>query len=517
MIMAAAVAAAAVTPLVLDSPYPEIVSERSPYNGLWGGSHPTPTGWTVLPCQTASLVFAARVGDSDDALILCPDQGALYDLTRSVFLPIAGASWPATGVGWGWIGGSPREIAPSCPAGALFLVEPVNGTIFQIACEASSSACTARPVGAVPTSASPLRAMSVFMTETNETMASLWVSGDHGTFVFSVSCSPTRQPSTLSPSLALTGVGANASSYSAALGLVALGNDTALSILDAFTGALVTWDWVTDVDEGWGAPVDGPISALAFGPDGTLYIGNAVCLNLRFANGTYSRIDGAAGLPAANITSIAIDTRTLAETPPRDPTLPRVWIGTLSGAILFDPAVQPADDVNAAGPALYFSAVRRQQALEAAGRPIQGSEPLVLPHAQRWRVFRGPRYLTVTPEDTLSTPVPTGGVACVGNSAYVRTATAGVAILEAEQWTLAKKAAWMEALQVGEDRRAPRPAPHHHHATQCSLRTTASSLASVARVALVHGGCRRTSRATPMIQIRSGHPLCSRVTFLRRR
>jgi len=188
-------------------------------NGLrttGSGSHPTPTGWTVLPCQTASLVFAARVGDSDDALILCPDQGALYDRTRSVFLPIAGASWPATGVGWvdWWL---PQRGRTVMPCGGATLVEPVNGTVFQIACEASSSACTARPVGAVPTSASPLRAMSVFTTETNETMASLWVSGDHGTFVFNVSCSPTRQPSTLSPSLALTGVGANASSYSAAL------------------------------------------------------------------------------------------------------------------------------------------------------------------------------------------------------------------------------------------------------------------------------------------------------------
>lgn len=193
--------------------------------------------------------------------------------------------------------------------------------------------------------------------------------------------------------------------------------------------------------------VDSPITALVYGPDGTLYIGNAVCLNLRFPNGTYARIDGPAGLPAANITSLALDTRTLVETPPRDPSLPRIWIGTLTGAILFDPSVDPADDVNAAGPALYYGAVRQQQALEAAGL-ARGGAPLELPHAQRWRFFLGPRYLPVNPADTLSTPVPSGGIACAGNTAAIISGSSGVGVLNAQLWTLAQKAAWMEALQV---------------------------------------------------------------------
>jgi hypothetical protein len=117
--------------------------------------------------------------------------------------------------------------------------------------------------------------------------------------------------------------------------------------------------------------------------------------------------------------------------------VPRVWIGTSVGAILFDPAVDPSDDVNAAGPALYFGSAR------------SGAAPLLLPHAQRWRFFLGPRYLPVTPTDTLSTPIPTNGLACVGDTAYTLSGSAGVGALTAELWTLAQKAALMEAQQVG--------------------------------------------------------------------
>jgi hypothetical protein len=151
-----------------------------------------------------------------------------------------------------------------------------------------------------------------------------------------------------------------------------------------------------------------------------------------------------AGLPAADIVSLAIDTRTLVETPPRNPQTPRVWIGTATGAILFDPSVDPADDVNAAGPALYYGAVRRQQRLP----PSDAGVPLLIPHAQRWRFFLGPRYLPVSPADTLLTPVPARGIACVGNTTFLLSGTAGVGALTAELWTLARKASLMEELQV---------------------------------------------------------------------
>ena len=388
-------------------------------------------------------MFAARLdgGNASADIIVACSEGGLYDLTRGI--PLAWIGGPS---GAQWVFSATHGSAAS----PLFAASASDSNLYEVACDVG--ACTATAVGALPWAlGSSVQALVAFPAG-NAT--SVWVSGDAGTAALLVSpAQADRRGALAAPWLYLPGVAANASAYSMALGVVALGNDTALTILDAASGALLAWDWVTDPVEGWGAPIDDSITALAYGPDGTLFIGNDICLNLRFANGSYARIDGPAGLPIANITSLAIDARTLVETPPHDPALPRVWIGSTMGAVLFDPSVDPLDDVNAAGPALYYGAVRRAAALSKAARSGGNADaPAVLPHAQRWRYFAGPRYLPVTPSDTLSTPVPPRGIVSVGDATAILSGGAGVAVLRAELWTLAQKAAWIEALQPAFDR-----------------------------------------------------------------
>jgi hypothetical protein len=458
----------------------------------------------------AAPVSAADGSDSVGALLACSD-GSFFDLTHNVSLLVKGGPPVSSLVFSAALSGVP----PKSTAGLLYGAGAGDPNVYQYACTlgASGPGCTATAVATLPWSDTQvLTAFTVASNATGGVSASVWVSGASGTAVFQLPVAAAAAAAG-PPWLVLPGLGANASSYSVTLDLVALGNTSALTLLDASSGAVVAWDWVTEVAQGWGAPIDGPVTALAYSPDGTLYIGNDVCLNIRFTNGTYSRIDGPAGtcvpcllrtpscwnrpldpltlapaahththththtlapppphpdagLPAANITSLAIDTRTLVETPPRNPLTPRVWIGTATGAILFDPTVDPADDVNAAGPALYYGAVRRQQLMEAEERARQaaagasaaaatGSDaaPLLLPHSQRWRFFLGPRYLPVSTADTLSTPVLTRGLACVGDSTFLLSGSAGVGALTAELWTLAQKASLMETLQVRRDSR----------------------------------------------------------------
>lgn len=64
-----------------------------------------------------------------------------------------------------------------------------------------------------------------------------------------------------------------------------------------------------------------------------LYVGTPTCLDVRYVNGSVARIAGRAGLPWGNITAIAIDPITSAAGWP----VPRVWLGTTRGVVLWDP------------------------------------------------------------------------------------------------------------------------------------------------------------------------------------
>jgi hypothetical protein len=225
------------------------------------------------------------------ALLSCTDD-TLYDLTHDVSLAVIGGPRVST-----LVFGSVLTNAP----GSIFAASIVDSILYQFACALSANpSCTASAVATLPWG-NTSKVQSILVVPIPENMlVNVWASTGTDTAIFQLPVAGTpvfesegRRLS--SPWLELPGLGANTSAFSATLGVVALGNESALTLLDATTGAVVVWDWVTDVAQGWGAPIDSPVTALAFAPDGTLYIGNAVCLNIRFVNGTYARIDGPAG------------------------------------------------------------------------------------------------------------------------------------------------------------------------------------------------------------------------------
>ena len=63
--------------------------------------------------------------------------------------------------------------------------------------------------------------------------------------------------------------------------------------------------------------------------DGTLYIGNRVCLNTRSPGQVYNRVGPDQGLPTGNITAVGVGT---GGGPPLDPSRrQQVWLGTAFG------------------------------------------------------------------------------------------------------------------------------------------------------------------------------------------
>lgn len=52
--------------------------------------------------------------------------------------------------------------------------------------------------------------------------------------------------------------------------------------------------------------IDDSVSSLGFDGSGNLWIGNDVCVNKMSADLTLDRVDGLAGLPYPNITSISV-------------------------------------------------------------------------------------------------------------------------------------------------------------------------------------------------------------------
>ena len=233
--------------LVNDSPYPELVSVRRPFNGLWESpSHPMPSGWNSVTCASATSVFTAMVTEansttSEHLLVGCSD-GGLFDLTADVALAWSGPS----NVDWIFSSGD----------GPIFAAGASNASLFWVTCNVGGSpGCSATAVGSLPWAlGTAVRALTVVSTANS---TSVWVSGEAGTAVFRISSealADVNNGALLTSWLDFPGLAANASAYSSVLGVVALGNWTALSILDAATGALVAWDWVTDVDNGWGAP-----------------------------------------------------------------------------------------------------------------------------------------------------------------------------------------------------------------------------------------------------------------------
>ena len=74
---------------------------------------------------------------------------------------------------------------------------------------------------------------------------------------------------------------------------VAVGTDQKLYILDAAKlGSVIRWEWVTQLSTASGGVVDAPITTMAYDACGSLWIGNAICVNVMFKDRSFIRISG---------------------------------------------------------------------------------------------------------------------------------------------------------------------------------------------------------------------------------
>ena len=142
-----------------------------------------------------------------------------------------------------------------------------------------------------------------------------------------------------------------------------------------------------------------------FDEAGDLYVGNDIALNIRAAeDGAVSRIDGGAGLPYANISSIV----TSVSSPPGGAS--QLWLGTDMGIV------------------------------------VRSSDPAADPE---WRYLYGPRWHPGKSVSALEAVTEAGGV----SSTTVFAATdGGVVFIEQQLWTLARKAKVMQAALARHDR-----------------------------------------------------------------
>jgi len=172
--------------------------------------------------------------------------------------------------------------------------------------------------------------------------------------------------------------------------------------------------WITPLD-GSGAPpqsddltssrffrvpgiIDASPSALAYSSDGSLFIGNSICLNVMHANMTFDRVSGLyGGLPMPNITSISAL-----------PNSDVVWFGTKFGSIRLEPSA---------------------------------SEDL------RWKYFYGPRWI---PGSSITDGQVVSFVAAFRDQDSVEVGLVagdrGLAAIRMESWTLKQKADHYQSL-----------------------------------------------------------------------
>ena len=329
---------------------------------------------------------------------------------EGVVLEVKGLSLPIPTNGL--LVGLDTEAASRATTWTAALVFPNTAAadgVYALQCDISKSVCLARFINAsfpfpylssacAYASASPSRGVTV------------WVTGMGGTAAWEIDAtSPWSQPVTL---LTLLSWGATAIAHSVLLHEITLGNSTKVASFDDFKPvAIRTWEWVTDIATGAGGPYDDTVTSLAYTVDGTLYVGNPTCLNVRSPTGAISRVARDQGLPWGNITALAVDDNSA-----------RLWIGTTRGVILYDPLAP-------------FKGVH--QKIEVGGHTAIS--------LSRWRYFYGPRYLITTSTFDFFAASATTALAIDGNTTHVASALGGLSILQTQSWTLSEKAAVYEA------------------------------------------------------------------------
>lgn len=219
------------------------------------------------------------------------------------------------------------------------------------------------------------------------------------------------------------------------------GNDQHVYHWDATTGRLLRKEWVTIISTGAGGVYADSVWAMVFSPDGTLFVATHTAVNVRWTNGTVSRVDGLGGLPMTNLTSIALGTTLTTDA--HTAGLP-FGVGDVSYQ-------------------LVVGSTQGLATVQVGGVPgASQSPPIALTPPSlwsNWRYFNGPRYLPThsAAENATGNAVfaVAGGAAQAANagSRGVLVATdGGVAVLQPVLWTLAEKAAAMETVQARHNR-----------------------------------------------------------------
>ena len=281
--MLAFVASAAAFSPAPDSPYEELVSLRRPLSGAW---QKPPTGWVALPCSalrnssTSSPSIAASSGSA--AVFICFDAFGAPLLTSAASGDVldVDASVPPAALASGVLAGSPT--LPS-----LFLLVPGSYTLYTLQCAAT--ACAAVTTTLLLRLPPIINATVVYPSSRFDGWSSFWATGDTDTVAFDIS--PTGDAVSLIAGP--FGWGGAAIAYSYALGELAIGNATKLSIInDTMPTTVVRWEWVSDTRTGDGGVYSDAITALAFDDKsgGILYVGTPTSLDVRYANHSVVRV-----------------------------------------------------------------------------------------------------------------------------------------------------------------------------------------------------------------------------------
>ena len=433
-----------------DAPYEEQVPvARRPLAGAWAADA-IPTGWSALPC---SALLSRAKGSSIGPLVLCASAASPGDVL--LYAPRGdGAALTITG------GPSPADLArgvlaaaPGAPgAGAAWtaaLLVP-GSAVYTLSCAPAAGSCAATAVGGIRSPPPTIAAAAAYPSETRAGYVTVWASGSD-TMVYDL---PESGGGAAGVTLAgPLGWGATALAYSALLGEVAAGNDTKVVYIPAASpgGPPSKWEWVSNVTSGDGGVYDDVVTAMAFDDvSGNLYVGTPSALDVRSPDGVVHRIGGLkdGGLPFGNLTSLAVDGAT------RDWPTPRLWLGTTRGAILLDPAA-PSEfgrERHAAGGGgrsrrhpVFAAAAAREAEASAAAVAAGRAAPTPPPLRQRWRYFYGPRYLSGAQAAVFGSDAGLDVVSDGADTTVLDRGAGGLAVLQAQSWTLARKAAVYEA------------------------------------------------------------------------
>ncbi len=259
--------------------------------------------------------------------------------------------------------------------------------------------------------------------------AKAWIAAENGLFV---QAGGTIQQVTTKRQFAVAVSPDDASVFS--------GNDQHMYHWDAASVSLIRQDWVTIVATGAGGVYADTIRDMVFAPDGTLFVATRSALNVRWVNGTVSRVDGLGGLPMTNLTSIAL------------------------GVVLtVDEHTAGLVGNNDVSFQLVIGSDQGLATVQVGGVPqfSQSPPPNMTPTTlwTNWRYFNGPRYLptrsavvNATGNAVLSVAGGASQSSNVGFQSILVATTGGVGMLYPATWTLQQKAAEMELIQARHNR-----------------------------------------------------------------